>query len=574
MKFVKGAVVFLVLCLAVYGTYALLDKSSNIDVCESDFAYLEKLGIHIRDGQAADSGLSGILGDVEGVPLVGAMESSFGGGGSSAPPSFLGNSSPPSFLAEPTTSSTPPPSMDAAPRVAAANSESQSTPDFFQPAVETLPPLNFSEPVDFPMQAPPFEASPFEAQPFDTPPISAAESPPPRAESWDGPASGIPVTPPPAEFLHSLNSSPVPSNPIANTLAGTLPPNHGQVILPFGENVPRVENIRRIEAGSDSTPVSVDQNHAFSSPVNLPLEVATVSSTRYTRTSSRQPLTFEPARPEISPNAPMVAFAPPRRLNQPQQSDLPEPPQQPVAVGPVAVNSDVRQIGVPRLIENADPPVIQPSVQPSIRETLERFIRSQRQLAESGDPENIRQAFIHLSQLYELDELGDAERALMLPILDMLALRVIYARETHILEPPHQVKPGETLESIASDFNLTPTLLRRINGLAMSQELSAGTMLKVVYGQFDARVSIQRRELTLLLGGLYAGRFAFSVPNENVSVRSGEFYVTNRADRTLTLNNGWTLATDNVRGATIVFTDRDFREIFDILSEKSVIVVE
>jgi hypothetical protein len=40
------------------------------------------------------------------------------------------------------------------------------------------------------------------------------------------------------------------------------------------------------------------------------------------------------------------------------------------------------------------------------------------------------------------------------------------------------------------------------------------------------------------------------------------------------LNNGWVLATDYTRDATIVFSDRDAREIFDILSEQSVIVLE
>jgi len=589
VKFVKGTVVFLVLCLAAYGTYTLFNKSPNLDVCESDFAYLEALGIHIQDGQVADSGLSGILGDVEGVPAIGATGSTSFGGGSSAPPSFLGNSAPPSFMTEPTTSSTPPPFMDA-PRVAVANHEPQTTPDFFQPTVEPLLPLNFSEPANFPIPAPPFEASPpleaspFEARSFDAPPISAAESPPPWTESWDGPASHIPVMPPPEELLHSHNSPTVLPNPIANTLADALSPIHERVANPpIGGNIRRIENVRGIEADSPPIPASVpvDQKQAFSSSVNVPLEVGSISSTRYTRTSSRQPLAFEPVRPEVSPTAPMVAFAPPRPLNQPPQFDQPpEPPRQieaasPVVISPAAVSPDARQIGVPRLIEHSDvPPVAQPSVQPAIRETIERFIQSQRQLAESGDPDNIRQAFVHLSQLYELDELGDAERAMMQPILDVLALRVIYARETHILEPPHQVKPGETVESIARDFNLTPALLRKINGLAMSQELPAGTVLKVLYGQFDARISIQRRELTLLLGGLYAGRFSFSLPTENISVRRGEFYVTNRTDRVLVLNNGWVLAADNVREATIAFADRDARKILDILSEKSVIVVE
>ena len=583
MKFVKGVFFFLVLCLAAYGAFELLKKPPKIDVCESDFAYLEgELGIVVQNGQAADSGLSGILSDVEGLPSVGAsMGSSFGGGGNSAPPSFM---------AEPVSSFTPPPFMDA-PRVAAGHIDMQPV-----LPVEVFLPPGSAEPVESPVlpQAP-FEPLPFDTPSFDVlrspsemPPIAAAESPPPWMEGWDGPADfpvmPPPVTPPPAEFLQSLTH---PPSPIAHPLTDIPFPASVQITRqPIEENVHKVENgLRRI--GSNPAPVSTtanprDREHVFSSSESIPLDVALLSSARYTRTSSRQPLMFEPVRPETSPTAPVVAFAPPRRPNQvnpiqpPEQVQQPDWTQQPVPPQQTAVpvlgmaNPEVKQIGTPRLIENVPLPV----VQPAIRDTIERFVHSQRQLAESGDPDSIRQAFIHLSQVYELDQLEDAERALMLPILDSLALRVIYARGTHVLEPPYRVKPGETAESIARDFNLPPALLRKINNLGISQELPAGTMLKVVYGQFDARISIQRRELTLLLGGLYAGRFSFSLPNANIPVHRGEFYVTQRTGRMLTLNNGWILATNHTRNATIILTEQDAREIFDILSEHSVILVE
>ena len=603
MKFVKGAALFLVLCLVACGAFVLLKKPPQLDICESDFAYLEGLGIVVQSGQAADSGLSDLLSDVEGLPSVGAsMGSSFGGGGSSAPPSFL---------AEPVSSFTPSPFMETAPRVAAGRTEPHPV-----PIMEVLPPPVYAEPpVDFPVQPPPVAPVPFEVPPFEAPasfdapafevlmfpseapPIAIAESPPPWAESWDGPASGIPETPPPAEFLQSL---PSPFNPIVHPPADVPFPTHVQMARPSSseENAHRVEEgFRRIE--SSHAPVSLtagprDREFVFSSSESIPLDVAVLSSARYTQTSSRQPLTFEPARPETSPTAPVVAFASPRQPNQiqqphqqlnpiqqPEQAQIQQPvPSQPSVIpgslaAPLAVHSEVKQIGTPRLIESVPPPVAQPpAAQPVIRDTIERFVQSQRLLAESSDPDSVRQAFIHLSQAYELDQLEDAERALMQPILDALALRVIYARGNHILEPPYRVKPGETVESIARNFNLPPALLQKINNLGTSQELPAGAMLKVVHGQFDARMSIQRRELTLLLGGLYAGRFSFSLPNENMPIRKGEFYVTHRTDRMITLNNGWILATNHVRNATIVLTEQDAREIFDILSEHSVIVVE
>jgi LysM repeat protein len=344
------------------------------------------------------------------------------------------------------------------------------------------------------------------------------------------------------------------------------------------------ERLRKIESDAAS------QHDPFSSTVSVPVVPV---PTRYTQTSTRRPLTFEPVDPGSSSNAPVVAFAPPRRVTPApssselplqQQSALPQQQQQPVlaqhALAPQQSElsprqpsaTTVKQIGAPRLIESPAEP--SPATQPRTQNTVEQFIVSQQRLAETGDPENIRHAFIQLSQLYEHDQLGEAERTLIQPILDILALGVIFARDTHILEPPHRVRPGETMETIARNFHLTPTLLRKINGFTTSQEPAPGTMLKVVYGQFDARISIKRREFTLLLGGLYAGRFSFALPRTETPAHSGEFLITHKTDRAITLNNGWTLASPQITNATIIFTDQDAREIFSILSEQSVIVLE
>ena len=641
MKIVKGVAVFLVLCLAAYGAFALLKRPPQVNIADGDKGHLQDLGIHVHDTQAADTGLSPILGDVQGVaPISAGIGSPFGGAGSSTPPSFL---------TEPTTSSVPPAFMmgvtETAPRVATATVEPLLTPEVSEVVDDLLPPTTFSDPVEFifepipieisPIETPPIEIPPIDAASFDAPPlamlpfpsevfpISATESPPPwSSEGWDGPAMNIPATSPASETLLTLNSPPNPiaPNPIAPFFANVQPPVHEQITSQItSQNTPQItllptdtsiqkatENIRKIESDVTTTQVPIpvpaltsilvptsvlvpeahkNHGHAFSSLDSIPIEVASTSNTRYTQTASRQPLVFETVRPEVSPTAPMVVFATPSQANQLQQLEPqhPEQIQEPVAVVPatvvsVPINQEVRPIGTPRLIDNATPPTSPPvartSVQPTIRETIERFVQTQRRLAESGDPENIRQAFIQLSQLYELDELGDAERAMMQPLLDVLALRVIYARETHILEPSYRVKPGEAIESIAADFNLTPSLLRKINGLGPSQDLPVGATIKVVFGQFDARISMRQKELTLLLGGLYAGRFSFAMPNEDVPVRKGDFYVTNRGDRMVVLNNGWVLATDLSRNATMVFADRDAREIFDILSEQSVIVVE
>ena len=595
MKFVKGVAVFLVCCLAAYGAFTLFKKSPKLDIPESDVYGLRELGVDVRDTRAGASGLSPILSDVEGVaPISATTGTSFGGG----------SSTPPDFLAGPSASSTPPPfMMQPAPRVVTANTEPPSALEFSPPVMEVLPPPAFAEPVYSPIQKPSVTVPPVNTtapeasylgtpslevllSPPDAPPIPATESPPPSTESWDGPASNIPEIPPRSEFLQSLTPPQILApNPLASSPVGVLSSVYEQTALKFVEENTRAtkESVRRQEPdmpfipAQAVTPVgqsSDEQDITFSSSNSVPLDTAAISSTRYTQTSSRQPLTFEPVKPEISPTAPVVAFV---RPSLPLPSDQIQQAQQPatvhpVAVSPAAVKPTVTPIGTPRHIENLPPLRTAP---PTNRETtIGQFIQSQRQLAESGDPENIRQAFILLSRLYELDRLDDSERTAMQPILDVLALKVIYAKGAHILEPPYRVNPGETIESIAKDFNLTPAFLRKVNGLGTSQEVPAGTMLKVVVGQFDARISLQRRELTLLLGGLYAGRFSFSLPNEGLQARKGDCYVTHRADRAVMLNNGWVLATNLARNATIVFTDQDARDISDILSEQSVIVME
>ena len=528
VKYVKGVALFLVLCFATYGAFALFKKPTNNNLSESQRAYLGEIGIDVtNDGQAADSGLSPMFG-AEGVAPVGAIGTS-------------SSSAPPSFLVEPTTSFAAP--FEPAPRVASVDApgvELQPAPEFSSPEATVLPPLDFAEPaVESPTAAPPF---------LGAPPISAIPppdpSPPPPGESWDGPV--IPVTPPPAASLQSL-ASPTQSSPLSEIPS----PIYEQIAYqPIGQTtIRRIASEPEKQGYSPTTTVAVQD---FSTLDSVLLATATQTAPAYTRTAARQSLSFEPVKPEIQPNAPVVSFSRPKQIAPPQ----PQP----------------EQIQPP-LIATSSVPAVQ-SVTPAVVSEIEKLIQSQRILAESGNPENMRRAFIQLSQLYEHNQLGATERAMMQPILDMLALKVIYAKDTHILEPPHRVKPGETVESIAKDFNLTPTLLCKINGLTVSQTLPAGTTLKVLYGQFDAQISTKRRELTLLLGGLYAGRFSCSLPQPGIPMHGGEFYVTNRSDRSIVLNNGWILGTSSAQNATIVFTAHDAREIFDILSEQSVVVVE
>jgi hypothetical protein len=533
----------------------LLKRSPQINIPEGDVPYIEQeLGIKIKSTQAAETGQSSLFSGSEGVPAIGTPIQS-----SSAPQGFPG---------APTTLYAAPFAPEAPPHFAPPQPEQQPAPEFAPefstPSATELPQSGYVFP---PSAAPPFESPPYEA-------------PPPLLEDWDGPVSNIPAPYSPANVLRSPQSFPSPITPSQVTRI----PTNTEPYFPSTHYAPYA-NAEHQQADNGLRKIILDtENHdgSFTASNTLATSVPFVAipppAPPYSQAAARIPLTFESVKPDAVPGAPVITFTslqrtdPVLRLSPAYslQSSQSSPLTQRVAANHVAANPPAELINPLTPLAATRNPVAKPAEQ----EAVERFVHAQLLLIESGEPENIRRAFIHLGKLYEFNELGDSERAMIQPILDMLALEIIYARDTHLLEPPHRVKQGETLESIAKGYNLTSALLRKINGLTPAQEIPPGARLKVLHGQFDARISIKRQEMTLLLGGLYAGRFTFTMPNPKTPIRDGDYYVTHRNDRTLILNNGLALSTAPSNDAAFVFTEKDAREIFDILSEQSVIVIE
>lgn len=106
--------------------------------------------------------------------------------------------------------------------------------------------------------------------------------------------------------------------------------------------------------------------------------------------------------------------------------------------------------------------------------------------------------------------LSEADRIELLKWLDALAFKVIYSTEHRLSATPHVVKAGETIESIAKDWNVPADLISNINRgkIPPNNVLTPGLELKIVRGPFRAEIDSQRRELTLFLDRSYAGRFA------------------------------------------------------------------
>lgn len=358
-------------------------------------------------------------------------------------------------------------------------------------------------------------------------------------------------------------------------------------------------------------------------------ESAPVVSDEYQRTSIRQQdLAFIPSERTLAGEEPIIAFAPPVRshLQQPdplyvdapnlvmaeelrarQQAPVPPTPPAPPAPPTASAWQPIRSTPPEpdHVLPQAKPQApqqaqiqISPQPQPpmpepaqvsepvpvaGVRSSVHQAVVAQRAILQEGDPAKTRNVFIQLSRLYDRQEINDAERVYMQPLLEALSKEIIFSENSHLLEAPYTVQPNDTIARISQIYSLPPELLMKLNGLTGSRPLQPGTQLKVVMGHFDAKISVKRREMTLILGGLYAGRFPVAI-GENVETLRGEFYVTSKTDaynqRTLTLNNGVTFrGVDRPQpgdslATTIRFTVRDAEEVFGILGEHSVVVLE
>lgn len=121
----------------------------------------------------------------------------------------------------------------------------------------------------------------------------------------------------------------------------------------------------------------------------------------------------------------------------------------------------------------------------------------------------------------------DAERVETL--LSQLAGTVLYSTE-HRLAPAHVVKQGETLETIAKEYNVPWQLLAKINGVAAADQVRAGQELKVVRGPFEAVVDLGRNQMTLMVDGRYAGKFPVSVAPNDPPIKDGEWVVVQKSN--------------------------------------------
>ena len=153
----------------------------------------------------------------------------------------------------------------------------------------------------------------------------------------------------------------------------------------------------------------------------------------------------------------------------------------------------------------------EPSFDPTIAQTpvfTRAWLAAQQQI-QAG---HLREALLALSVYYRSTDISAAQHQQLLPILDYLAGEVIYSQK-HYMQPVYAVGLNETITTIAHDHRIPVPLLLNINGIASDATVTPGTEIKVVRGPFRAQVSLQKNELTLFVGHLYAGRFSIDVAN-------------------------------------------------------------
>ena len=122
-----------------------------------------------------------------------------------------------------------------------------------------------------------------------------------------------------------------------------------------------------------------------------------------------------------------------------------------------------------------------------------------------------------LSRFYGDSKFTPRQNAQIADLLDQVAGTVIYSRQ-HLLEPPHVVQTGETLDAIAQSYNVPAGLLAKINGISDPASLRPGQELKVVRGPFSAVIDLDDYELTLMVQGQYAGRFRIGLGHDNPQI--------------------------------------------------------
>jgi hypothetical protein len=220
--------------------------------------------------------------------------------------------------------------------------------------------------------------------------------------------------------------------------------------------------------------------------------------------------------------------------------------------------------------------------QTQARFEYEASMRAAQTLASQG---KLIEALRELSRWYAHPAVPPEDQTQLVDFLGQLAGTVIYSRKS-FLAAPYTVRAGDSLESVAAEYQVPWQLLAKINGIDNPNNLMPGQELKVVRGPFTAQLTQEnagRAWLAMFVDGLYAGRFPvqgqwnkpdgtypvvkFPSNQPGVIPTTGP-YISLGGDLHLRLPD------DAHNGEQAVsISPQDMSDVFDILSERSQVTI-
>ncbi len=201
-------------------------------------------------------------------------------------------------------------------------------------------------------------------------------------------------------------------------------------------------------------------------------------------------------------------------------------PSTPNLVSTSIPETERQPLGIAQGEDDAPTSKLDQPVPVSMSPTSRSFENAKKLAFEQIGQGKLKEALATLSMFYNSPELSTSQFYELLDILDPLAAEVIYSRR-HLLDIPHEVAPGETMEQISRMYDVPTDILNRINAIQEGRNPPVGTKLKIIPGPFRAEIELKKGELTLFVGELYAGRFPIAI-GQDPAPREGVFQVVDK----------------------------------------------
>jgi LysM repeat protein len=340
----------------------------------------------------------------------------------------------------------------------------------------------------------------------------AADGIPPLAATTSAPSTDAGSAP---KWPNTVASAPPAPQPMPATLqpAPTAASTNG---LP---DMPAIPALPNVSPPSQSTPPTTAAN---SVPVNLP---ADIPSARYPNEAAGNDPNADAPGPAADLTTGLPVAAPQSVPSTADHESTIATDNAMAAVGltPQPPLSQQLTPGTDRYGHSATNPIGRSQPDAGAPPVEPMFTAAWPEIQAALDRGELGRAHQLLSKWYGDDSLTPAEANKLETLLSQLAGTVVYSTQ-HQLEPAYVVKPGDTLGSIAQQFNVPWQLLAKINGIPSVDAVQPGLSLKVIRGPFSAVVDLRRSQLTLMLDGRYAGKFPIIVPTGS-TVTEGQWLV-------------------------------------------------